>query len=137
MKAAKDAATAVDEQTTSGVQQLVRTTFVEESAFEEYYKGNKDYESWFNKKVPVAIKGAQKIGYWVKGILNDHLDGHSVFQHFETGQVTVTKRHEDGSCALTKSQVEDKFKSIAQIWGNQQSVVDSSMGDGKGRVQWT
>ena len=45
----------------------------------------------------------------------------------------MAQRHEDGSCALTKSQVEDKFKSIAQAWSNQQSAADSSMGDGKGR----
>mgnify|MGYP001184691042 CR=1 FL=1 len=59
--------------------------------------------------------------------------GHTIFQHVVTEQVTMTKRHEDGSCPLTKSQAEDKFKSIAQMWGNQQSAVDSSMGDGKGR----
>ena len=68
-----------------------------------------------------------------EGFFNEHLDGHYVFQSFETEQVKMTKRHEDGSCALTKSQAEDKFKSIAQIWGNQQSAADSSMGDGKGR----
>ena len=66
-----------------------------------------------------------------------HLDGRHLFQNFVIEQVTMTKRHEDGSCALTKSQAEDKFKAIAQICGNQQSAADSSMGDGQGRVQWT
>ena len=56
MDAAKEAATTVDEQKTSGVQQPIRNTFVEESAFEKYYKGHTEYESWFNAKVPVAIK---------------------------------------------------------------------------------
>ena len=67
MSASEGAATTVDEQTTPGVQPLIRNTFVEESAFKNYYKGNKDYESWFNKMVPAAIKGEQKIGYWVEG----------------------------------------------------------------------
>ena len=63
LNAAKEGATTVDEQTTSGVQQLVRNTFVEGSAYEKYYKGQTEYEPLFNKKVSVAIAGEQNMGY--------------------------------------------------------------------------
>ena len=62
LNTAKEAATTVDEQKASGVQQLVRVTFVEESAYEKYYKGKTDYEPMFNKKGPQAIKGEKKMG---------------------------------------------------------------------------
>ena len=66
LNAAKEAATTVDEQTTAGVQQLVRSTFVEESAYAKYYNCQKEYGPLFNQNLSVAIGGEQKMGYWVK-----------------------------------------------------------------------
>ena len=54
LDAANEGATTVDEQTTAGVQQLVRCTCVEESAYETCYKGLNQYEPLFNKHVSVA-----------------------------------------------------------------------------------
>ena len=41
--------------------------------------------------------------------------GITYFSICVTGRVTMAKRRDDGSCALTKSQVEDKFKYIAYL----------------------
>ena len=65
------------------MEQLTRRTFVEESAHEKYYKGNPDYDDVFDK-VEHTVSQVKKMGYWVRGIFNQHYEGHHIFQSFET-----------------------------------------------------
>ncbi len=71
--------------------QIQRHTFIEESAYEKHYTGKKEYDGMFNQKVKHLVNKDIKMGYWVKGVFNEHLDGHHILEHFATEQVQIAR----------------------------------------------
>ena len=80
MNAAKEAATTVDEQKPQACNSSSETRLWSSRPLRSITKATKSTRRGSTKRCPLPPKG-QSMGYWMKGIFNEHLEGHYLFQH--------------------------------------------------------